>query len=50
VERERGGEIGLDAPFEYFRYKRQPRFDHAALLKWFESTRVRAEAGGLRGP
>jgi hypothetical protein len=49
VERERGGKIGLDAPFEYFRYKRQPRFDHAALLKWFESTRVSAGAGG-RGP
>jgi hypothetical protein len=36
VERERGGKIGLDAPFEYFRYKRQPRFDNAALLRGFD--------------
>ncbi len=36
VERARGGEIGLDPRFEYFRYRRQPRFDNAAPLKWFD--------------
>jgi hypothetical protein len=37
VEKARGSEIGLDPRFEYFRFKRQPRFDNAALLKWFDS-------------
>jgi hypothetical protein len=39
VEREDGRNLrhlGLDSRFEYFRYKAQPRFDNAALLKWFD--------------
>src|SRR5947207_15643107 len=36
VERARGSDIGLDARYEYFRYKTQPRFDNAALLRWFD--------------
>lgn len=39
VERARGGEIGLDARFEYFRYRGQPTFtaaDNAAAIKFFD--------------
>jgi hypothetical protein len=41
VERARGSEIGLDARYEYFRYRRQPtRSDHlrfaAQLVREFE--------------
>ena len=39
VERARGGEIGLDPRFEYFRYAPQPKFttaDNAAAIKFFD--------------
>src|SRR5438105_13694910 len=36
VDREEGRKLGLDSRYEYFRYKRQRRFNNAALLRWFD--------------
>ena len=40
VDGEEGRKLGLDSRYQYFRYKAQPRFENAALLRYLTSTRA----------